>query len=132
MKPETEKKPDLVRGLGVMDVGSLTVGSVIGTGIFITTSDIARVLPHAGLIVFVWILGGIFTIAGALTYAELGGMFPRSGGQYQFLKEAYGRFWGFLFGWAAFWIIMTGGIAALAVGFGHYLGAFLPFFSRTI
>src|SRR6185369_14598152 len=94
MTPTEQKKPDLVRGLGVLDVGLLTVGSVLGTGIFITTADIARVLPHPGLIVFVWILGGIFTLAGALTYAELGGMFPRSGGQYQFLKEAYGQFWG--------------------------------------
>jgi APA family basic amino acid/polyamine antiporter len=125
----SKKQPDLVRGLGILDVILLTVGSVLGTGIFITTADIARVLPHPALILFVWVLGGILTIAGALTYAELGGMFPRAGGQYQFLKEAYGKFWGFLFGWAAFWIIMTGGIAALAVGFGQYMGGFFPFFS---
>lgn len=127
---ETEQqKPQLVRRLGAWDVGLLTIGSVLGTGIFITTGDIARVLPHPGLILFVWILGGVFTLAGALTYAELGGMFPRAGGQYQYLKEAYGIFWGFLFGWGAFWVIMTGGISALAVGFGEYFGAFVPFFS---
>ncbi|MCI0415080.1 amino acid permease [bacterium] len=124
-----EKEPQLVRGLGAWDAGLLTIGSVLGTGIFITTGDIARVLPHPGLILFVWVLGGVFTLAGALTYAELGGMFPRAGGQYQYLKEAYGIFWGFLFGWGAFWVIMTGGIAALAVGFGQYFGAFIPFFS---
>ena len=127
--PAEEQKPQLERRLGAWDAGLLTIGSVLGTGIFITTSDIARVLPHPGLILFVWVLGGIFTLAGALTYAELGGMFPRAGGQYQYLKEAYGIFWGFLFGWAAFWVIMTGGIAALAVGFGQYFGAFFPFFA---
>ncbi len=124
-----QEKPQLVRRLGAWDAGLLTIGSVLGTGIFITTGDIARVLPHPGLILFVWILGGVFTLAGALTYAELGGMYPRAGGQYQYLKEAYGIFWGFLFGWGAFWVIMTGGISALAVGFGQYFGAFVPFFS---
>jgi APA family basic amino acid/polyamine antiporter len=124
-----EQKPQLVRQLTAWDAGLLTIGSVLGTGIFITTGDIARVLPHPGLIVLVWVLGGIFTLAGALTYAELGGMFPRAGGQYQYLKEAYGIFWAFLFGWGAFWVIMTGGISALAVGFGQYFGAFVPFFS---
>jgi APA family basic amino acid/polyamine antiporter len=69
------------------------------------------------------------TLAGALTYAELGALFPRAGGQYEFLKEAYGRFWGFLFGWGCFLVIMSGGIAALAAGFGEYAGAFFPFFS---
>ncbi|GMR22732.1 MAG: amino acid permease [Acidobacteriota bacterium] len=119
----------LVRGLGVSDAILITIGSVLGSGVFITTGDIARSLPHPGLILLVWIAGGTLTLAGALTYAELGGMFPRAGGQYHFLKEAYGPFWGFLFGWAAFLVIMTGGIATLAVGFGEYLGYFLPFFS---
>ena len=118
-----------MRGLGTWDAALVTIGSVLGTGIFITTGDIARVLPHPGLILLVWVAGGLVTLAGALTYAELGALFPRAGGQYEFLKEAYGRFFGFLFGWAAFFVIMTGGIAALAVGFGEYLGAFVPFFS---
>src|SRR4029078_4922839 len=65
-------------------------------------------------------------LAGALAYGELGAMFPRAGGQYQFLKEAYGPVWGFLFGWTSFLVIMTGGVAAIAVGFGEYLGAFVP------
>jgi len=121
--------PELVRGLTVWDVTLVTVGSVLGTGIFITTADIARILPHAGLILLLWVVGGLVTLAGALTYAELGGLFPRAGGQYHFLKEAYSPFWGFLYGWAAFLVIMAGGIATLAVGFGEYLGAFLPFFS---
>jgi APA family basic amino acid/polyamine antiporter len=102
---------------------------VIGTGIFITTADMARVLPHQGMILLVWALGGFLTLAGALTYAELGALYPRAGGMYHYLKEAYGTFWGFLYGWACFLIIMSGGLAALAVAFGEYLGSFVPLFS---
>ena len=119
----------LVRGLGRWDATLLTVGAVIGTGIFITTADIARVLPHEGMILLVWTLGGFLTLAGALSYAELGALYPRAGGMYHYLKEAYGTFWGFLYGWACFLVIMSGGIAALAVAFGEYLGSFVPFFS---
>jgi len=119
----------LVRGLGRWDATLLAVGSVIGTGIFITTADIARVLPHEGMILLVWTLGGFLTLAGALTYAELGALYPRAGGMYHYLKEAYGTFWGFLYGWACFLVIMSGGIAALAVAFGEYLGSFVPLFS---
>jgi APA family basic amino acid/polyamine antiporter len=119
----------LVRGLGLVDGALLTVGAVLGTGIFLTTADMARVMPHAGLLLLAWATGGLLTLAGALTYAELGAMYPRAGGPYQFLKEAFGPLPAFLFGWAAFTVIMSGGIAAIAVGFGEYLGAFLPFFS---
>jgi APA family basic amino acid/polyamine antiporter len=107
----------------------LTVGSVIGTGIFITSADIARVLPHQGLILALWLLGGLLTLAGALSYAELGALYPHAGGMYHYLKEAYGTFTGFLYGWACFLIIMSGGMAALAVAFGVYMGSFLPVFS---
>jgi len=123
------EQPELRRALGAWDGALITIGSVLGTAIFLTPSDIARVLPHAGLILAVWIAGGLLTLAGALTYAEMGAMFPRAGGMYHFLKEAYGPLPGFLFGWASFLVIMSGGIAALAAGFGEYLGAFLPFFS---
>jgi basic amino acid/polyamine antiporter, APA family len=119
----------LVRGLSAWDGALLTIGSVVGTGIFITTGDIARVLPSAGWIMAVWLVGGLLTLAGALTYAELGALYPRAGGLYHFLKEAYSPLWGFLYGWASFLVIMSGGIAALAVGFGEYLGSFFPFFS---
>ena len=132
MKPRADdalSSDGLVRGLGRWDATLLTVGAVIGTGIFITTADIARVLPHEGLILLVWTLGGFLTLAGALTYAELGALYPRAGGMYHYLKEAYGTFWGFLYGWACFLVIMSGGIAALAVAFGEYLGSFVPLFS---
>lgn len=121
----------LKRELGFFDAASLTVGAVLGTAIFLTPADIARALPHAGLILVVWIAGGLLTLAGALTYAELGAMYPRAGGQYHYLKEAYGALPAFLFGWASFFVIMSGGIAAIAAGFGEYLGLFVPFFSNA-
>jgi APA family basic amino acid/polyamine antiporter len=121
--------PSLLRGLGLWDCVLLTIGSVIGTGIFLTPGDMAKSLPHAGLMLLTWAAGGVLTLAGALTYAELGVLFPRAGGQYHYLKETYGPVWGFLYGWTAFLVIMSGGIATLGVGFGEYLGSFLPFFS---
>jgi APA family basic amino acid/polyamine antiporter len=134
LKPQETVEPrasesQLVRGLGTWDGALLTVGSIVGTGIFLTTSDMAKRLPHPGLILLVWLVGGLLTLAGALTYGELGAMFPRAGGLYHYVREAYGPLWGFLYGWTAFLVIMSGGIAALGVAFGEYLGSFLPFFS---
>jgi APA family basic amino acid/polyamine antiporter len=132
LAPESrEPPPTLVRGLNAWDGALITIGSVVGTGIFLTTSDMARALPHPGLVLLAWVVGGLLTVAGALTYAEMGALFPEAGGMYHFLKEAYGPLWGFLYGWASFLVIMSGGIAALAVGFGEYLGSFLPFFETT-
>ncbi|HVN76149.1 MAG TPA: amino acid permease [Thermoanaerobaculaceae bacterium] len=125
----SERSPQLIRGLGPWDGALLTIGAMVGTGIFITTGDIAKSLPYPGLILLVWFLSGLLTLAGALTYAELGTMFPRAGGMYHFLREAYGPLPGFLYGWTCFLVIMSGGIAAIAVGFAEYLGVFLPFFS---
>ncbi len=125
----SQRSPQLVRGLGPWDGALLTIGSMVGTGIFITTGDIARSLPYPGLILLVWLVAGLLTLAGALTYAELGAMFPRAGGVYHFLREAYGPLWGFLYGWTSFLVIMSGGIAAIAVGFAEYLGSFVPFFA---
>ncbi len=122
-------KNELIRGLSATDVTLITIGSVVGTGAFLTTADVARALPHAGLVLLAWVCGGIVAIAGALTYAELGTMMPRAGGPYHFLKEAYGPLFGFLKGWVDFLVIMSGGLAAIAVGFGEYLGSFLPVFS---
>ena len=122
-------KTDLIRGLSVTDATLITVGAVLGTGAFLTTSDVARALPHAGLVLLAWVCGGGLTIAGALTYAELGTMMPRAGGPYHFLKEAYGPLFGFLKGWVDFLVIMSGGLAAIAAGFGEYLGSFIPFFA---
>lgn len=120
-----------MRGLGVWDATLLVIGSVLGGGIFITTGDMARVLPHQGMILLVWVAGGLLTLAGALTFAELGVLFPRAGGIYHFLKEAYGPLPGFLYGWACFVVVFSGGLAGIAVGTAEYLGTFVPFSSTA-
>jgi APA family basic amino acid/polyamine antiporter len=121
----------LVRALGPWDAVLLTVGSVVGTGVFLTSSDIARALPHAGLLLAIWLVGGLLTLAGALTYAELGALYPEAGGVYVYLREAWGARTAFLYGWGAFLVIMSGGMAAIGVGFGTYLGAFVPALSSA-
>lgn len=117
---------DLVRALGTRDGALLTVGAVVGTGIFLTAADVVRALQDPRLVLAVWLVGGLLTLAGALTYAEMGTMFPRAGGLYHFLREAWGPLAGFLYGWTCLLVIMSGGIAAIAVGFGEYLGSFVP------
>jgi APA family basic amino acid/polyamine antiporter len=115
-----------VRALGLRDVALLTIGATLGSGIFLTSSDVARATGSAALSVLVWPLGGLLVLCGALSFAELAAMFPRAGGQYHFIREAWGRLPAFLFGWAAFLVIMSGGNATLAAGFGEYLTAFVP------
>jgi basic amino acid/polyamine antiporter, APA family len=127
----TALSAELRRGLGVRDGILLTIGSIVGSGIFLTPGSVAAAVPHQGLVLVAWLLGGLLTVAGALTLAELGVLFPRAGGMYHFLKEAYGPLFGFLFGWTAFLVIMSGGIAAIAVGFGQLAGSFMPFFSAA-
>lgn len=126
----TSRAPQLARRLGTLDGTLLTVGAVLGTGIFLTGGDIARAVPHGGVILLVWLAGGLLTIAGAMTYSELGVMFPHAGGIYVYLKEAYGLLPGFLYGWTCFLVIMSGGIAALAAGFAEYVGSFVPVLSN--
>jgi len=118
--------PELERKLGLGDSVFLVIGSVLGSGIFLTTGIIAKGLPSPLFIWLAWIVGGFLTVSGALTYAELGAQSPKSGGPYVYLKEAYGPAAAFLYGWAFFWVIGGGGIAALAVGFAEYLGSFVP------
>ncbi len=115
-----------LRKLNLMDTTFLVIGSVIGSGIFMTTGFIAESLPSPGWILIVWIVGGIIVLSGAMSFAELGVMFPKAGGQYVYIREAYGSWAGFFFGWGFFWFIMCGGIAALAVAFAEYLGYFIP------
>jgi len=121
--------PRLEPKLGTWDGTLITIGSIVGSGIFLTTGTMAAALPHPGLLLFVWVAAGALVFAGCQTYAELGTLFPRAGGVYHFLKESYGPLPGFLFGWSAFLVIMSGGIAAIAAGFGEYFGTFVPFFS---
>ena len=119
----------LERALSTTDATLVTVGATLGTGIFLTTAQVAQSAPDPRGILLLWLAGGVLALAGAVTYAELGSMFEGAGGQYVYLKEAYGPLVGFLFGWVSFFVIMTGGVAVLAVGFGEYLGGFVPWFS---
>ena len=117
---------ELARRIGLGDAVFLVIGSVFGSGIFLTSGIIAAELPSPGLIWLIWAAGGVLTIIGALIYSELGTLFPGSGGPYVFIKEAYGSGMAFLYGWAFFWIIGGGGIAALAMGFAESLSSFVP------
>jgi len=123
---EKEKKPQFLRKLNLLDSTSLVIGAVIGSGIFMTAGFIAEYLPSPGLILIVWLVGGLITISGALSFAELGAMFPKAGGQYIYIREAYGSWAGFFFGWGFFWFIMCGGIATLGVAFAEFVGYFIP------
>ena len=114
--------PKLVRGLGLMDASMIVVGSMIGSGIFIVSAESARLVGAPGWLLVAWALGGLLTITGALCCAELAAMWPRAGGQYVFLREAYGPSVGFLFGWALFLVIQTGTIAAVAVAYANFTG----------
>src|SRR6516162_9278031 len=112
--------------LGLFDATMLVAGSMVGSGIFVVSSGIARDVGSSGWLILVWIVSGIMTIIGALSYAELASMYPHAGGQYVFLREAYGSLWAFLYGWTAFLVIQAGFIAAVAVIFATYLGVLFP------
>jgi APA family basic amino acid/polyamine antiporter len=112
--------------LGLFDATMLVAGTMIGSGIFIVSAEIARDVGCAGWLLAVWVLTGIMTILGALSYAELAAMMPQAGGQYVYLREAYSPLWGFLYGWTCFLIIQTGSIAAVAVAFAKFLGVLVP------
>ncbi len=124
--PSDRNGPELARELGPFDSTMMMVGIVIGSGIFLTTGIMAESLPSAPLILLAWLVGGLLTLAGALTYAELGVLFPEAGGQYVYLREAYGPLAGFLFGWILFLVSMSGSIAALGAAFAEYFGRFFP------
>ena len=115
------KQPALTRSLGVGDATMLVIGCIVGVGIFRTASAIAKQLPSPALILGLWMFGGILSLCGALCYAELAAMFPKTGGDYVYLREVYGRFWGFLFGWTKLFIERTGTIAILGFVFAEYL-----------
>ena len=116
----------LKRQLGLFDSSMMVIGIVIGSGIFMTTGLMAEAIPSASLILLAWVLGGLQMLAGALTYAELGAAMPKAGGQYVFLREAYGQLPGFLFGWIAFVAYISGTNAAIAVAVAEHVGSFYP------
>src|SRR3990172_8726816 len=119
-----KQQPTLIRGLGLVGSASVVAGTIIGTGIFLVPSSIARQVDSVGLVFAVWVVGGLLSLAGALSYAELGAAMPEAGGEYVFLRRAYGPLWGFLYGWEAFVIGKTGSIATIATAFAVFLGYF--------
>jgi APA family basic amino acid/polyamine antiporter len=127
----TATNQKFVRGLGLLDSTMLVAGSMIGSGIFIVSADIARLVGSPGWLLIVWAITGVLTIVGALTYGELAAMMPRAGGQYVYLREAYSPLWGFLYGWTLFLVIQTGTIAAVAVAFARFLGVLTDTVSPT-
>ena len=118
-----------VRELGVFDATMLVAGSMIGSGIFIVSAEIAREVRSPFALLMVWIATGVLTVVAALAYGELAAMFPGAGGQYVYLREAFGPLPAFLYGWTLFLVIQTGTIAAVAVAFAKYLGALVPWVS---
>ena len=125
-----EQKPvALKRELGLFDSTMIVVGSMIGSGIFLVSADIARSLGSPAWLILTWVITGLITLMAALSYGELAGMMPKAGGQYVYLREAYSPLIGFLYGWSLFLVIQTGTIAAVAAAFAIYCGVLFPWFS---
>lgn len=123
---EVDERSGFLRELGLVDSTMIVAGSMIGSGIFIVSADIARLTGSAGGLLATWIVTGLLTLAAALSYGELAAMMPKAGGQYVYLREAFNPLAGFLYGWTLFLVIQTGTIAAVAVGFARYLGVLVP------
>jgi APA family basic amino acid/polyamine antiporter len=124
--PEVSPETEFKKGLSLLDATMLVVGSMIGSGIFIVSADIARNMRSPAGLLVVWAVSGLMTLFAALSYGELAAAMPHAGGQYVFLREGLGRLPGFLYGWTLFLVIQTGTIAAVAVAFARFLGVFFP------
>src|SRR5450432_76902 len=116
--------------LGLLDATMVVAGSMIGSGIFIVSADITRNVGSAGWLIFVWAITGFMTISAAVSYGELSGMYPKAGGQYVYLKEAYNPLVGFLYGWSFFAVIQTATIAAVGVAFAKFTAYLIPALSE--
>jgi len=128
---EQETKEGFIRGLGLLDSTMIVAGSMIGSGIFIVSADIARQVGSPGWLLIVWLITGALTVGAALSYGELAAMMPKAGGMYVYLKEAYGSLWGFLYGWTHFLVIGTATIAAVSVAFARFTGILVPSISES-
>ncbi len=122
---------ELSRGLNLWDTTLLVIGLVVGGGIFLTPASIAKALPDSRWILAVWVVGGLLSIAGGFVYAEMGAMIPKSGGMYVYIREAFGELPAFLYAWVAYWVILAGADAAVAVGFAEYFSVFFPGLSTS-
>jgi APA family basic amino acid/polyamine antiporter len=125
-------RPALARVLGLPSAVSIVVGTVIGSGVFLVPSKMIRDVGSVHMLFVVWIVAGLLSLFGALTYAELAAAMPEAGGEYVYLSAAYGRFWGFLYGWTQFWVAKSGSIATLAAGFYTYLTVFYPMLGKSV
>ncbi len=125
-----EKQGQFQRAITLFDAIMIVTGSMIGSGIFIVSADISRKVGSPGWLLVVWLITGFITLAGAVSYGELASMFPKVGGQYVYLREAYNKLVAFLYGWSLFLVIQTGVIAAVAVAFARFVGVLVPWFSE--
>ncbi len=123
---EAHPHPELKRVLGIWSAAAIVVGTVIGSGIFLVPSSMIQNVGTPLMVFAVWVFGGLLTLFGALSYAELAAAMPEAGGEYVYLREAYGPLWGFLYGWTQMWVAKSGSIATLATGFFIYLANFQP------
>src|SRR5580765_2286297 len=119
----------LIKGLGLVDSTTLVMGSMIGSGVFIVAADISRQVQSPGLLMMTWVVTALLTLTAALSYGELAAAMPHAGGQYIYLREAFGPMYGFLYGWTLLMVIQTGTVAAVAVAFAKYAGVFVPWIS---
>lgn len=119
-------QPALLRRLGAWETASVVVGTIIGSGIFLVPSTMVTEVGSPSMVLLVFVFGGLLSLGGSLTYAELGAAMPQAGGEYVYLREAYGKLWSFLYGWTQFWVAKSGSIAALATAFSLYLANFWP------
>ena len=126
------KPIELKRDLGAWPAMSIVVGTVIGSGIFLVPRAMILRVGTPSMVLFIWIFGGLLSLAGALSYAELAAAIPEAGGEYAYLREAYGPLWGFLYSWTQMWVAKSGSIATLATGFFYYLSTFFPSLDRVI
>ncbi len=133
MTPEsTSATAGLVRVLNRWEAAAIVVGTIIGSGIFLVPKAMTQNVGSPGNVMLVWVAGGLLSLFGALTYAELAAALPQAGGEYVYLREAYGPFWGFVYGWTQFTVAKSGSIATLATAFSYYLGNFFPRLDHTL
>ncbi|HXB68758.1 MAG TPA: amino acid permease [Candidatus Acidoferrales bacterium] len=125
-KTSAPAEQGFVRGLNLFDATMVVIGTMIGSGIFLVSADMSRMLGSGGWLLMAWVLAGVLTIAAALSYGELASMLPHAGGMYVYLREAFSPLWGFLYGWTLFAVIQTGTIAAVAVAFSRFLSIIYP------
>src|SRR5256712_4241721 len=130
--PVRPQRVEFVRAISRLDATALVVGSMIGSGIFIVSAEILRQVHSPGLLLLVWLLSGVVTLLGAVTYGELAAMYPKAGGNYVYLREGVSPLFGYLYGWTLFVVIQTGAIAAVALAFARFTSVLVPAVSARV